>query len=464
MSGRYDPDLEPVTAPEPATLPSGTTARGGRSSVGSPRPSRSSRGRALKVAVSRSSSSGIFLAVGGYALIWGWRFAVGFVLLILVHELGHYVEAKRARGSTRSCRSSSRSSARTSRCGTAVRPVAERARVGRRAGRRRDRRARLPRLRRTPYDSDLLRALAYAGFFLNLINLVPIGFLDGGHILRSWRVLRAGGGRASPAEARRLAGVVARLLVALAAALVVGMVARTSRRIGCEHRDRARPAAAAAAAHGTLASDVVADRVRVPRGLPEGRSGSTGRPSRSSARRACGEGSATYTAARETARLFAEAGFAVVTGGGPGVMEAANRGARRPAGSRSVSTSCSRTSRALNPYCDIALTFKHFYARKTMFVKAAEGFVIFPGGFGTLDELFEVLTLIQTGKIGSFPVVLFDTGYWAPMLDWIRGEMLEDGLVSPADLELVHVTDDPAEAVDSDRRTMIDARVAEGSA
>ena len=102
----------------------------------------------------------------------------------------------------------------------------------------------------------------------------------------------------------------------------------------------------------------------------------------------------------------------------------------------------------LNAYCDLSMTFKHFYARKTMFVKAAEGFVIFPGGFGTLDELFESLTLIQTGKIGMFPVVLFDRAYWAPMLDWIRSTMLESGLVSAADLELLYATDDPAEAVD----------------
>ena len=117
---------------------------------------------------------------------------------------------------------------------------------------------------------------------------------------------------------------------------------------------------------------------------------------------------------------------------------------------------------SLNPYCDLGLTFKHFYARKTMFVKAAEGFVIFPGGFGTLDELFESLTLIQTGKIGTFPVVLFDTDYWTEMLDWVRGEMLADGLVSQADLELLYLTDDPAEAVDSVVR-MIKDRREEGS-
>ena len=128
-------------------------------------------------------------------------------------------------------------------------------------------------------------------------------------------------------------------------------------------------------------------------------------------------------------------------------MEAANRGAQE-AGGLSVGFNIALPHEQVgNPYCDISLTFKHFYARKTMFVKAAEGFVIFPGGFGTLDELFESLTLIQTGKIGTFPVVLFDADYWAEMLDWVRSETLEDGLISVADLALLHVTDDPAEAV-----------------
>ena len=116
----------------------------------------------------------------------------------------------------------------------------------------------------------------------------------------------------------------------------------------------------------------------------------------------------------------------------------------------------------LNAYCDIGLTFEHFYARKTMFVKASEGFVIFPGGFGTMDELFEALTLIQTGKIGSFPVVLVDSGYWAEMLDWVRGEMLADGLVSEEDLALLRLTDEPSEAVEW-IVTMIGQRGQEGS-
>ena len=176
-----------------------------------------------------------------------------------------------------------------------------------------------------------------------------------------------------------------------------------------------------------------------------------------------GESAAPYRSARETGALFADDGFAVVTGGGPGVMEAANRGCQE-AGGLSVGFNIELAhEQGLNAYCDIAMTFKHFYARKTMFVKAAEGFVIFPGGFGTLDELFESLTLIQTAKIGGFPVVLFDTSYWSPMLDWIRTRMFEDGLVSAADLDLVHVTDLPAEAVEC-VVSRYDARLAEGSA
>lgn len=174
------------------------------------------------------------------------------------------------------------------------------------------------------------------------------------------------------------------------------------------------------------------------------------------------EGSPTYESARETARLFAKAGLAVVTGGGPGTMEAANRGAKEGGGLSVGFNIMLPHEQGLNPYCDISRTFKHFYVRKVMFVKAAEGFVIFPGGFGTMDELYESLTLIQTGKIGTFPVVLFDSDYWGEMLDWVRGEMLADGLVSPGDLELLHLTDEPEEAVQRIVE-MIDARAAEGS-
>ncbi len=154
-----------------------------------------------------------------------------------------------------------------------------------------------------------------------------------------------------------------------------------------------------------------------------------------------------YAAARTVGRLFAEAGWAVVTGGGPGIMEAANRGAQ-DAGGLSVGFNIELAhEQGPNPYLDISLTFNHFYARKTMFVKAAEGFVIFPGGFGTLDELFESLTLIQTGKVLHFPVVLFDRDYWDGLAGWTRERVLAEGKVSPDDLELLHQSDDPFEAV-----------------
>ena len=159
------------------------------------------------------------------------------------------------------------------------------------------------------------------------------------------------------------------------------------------------------------------------------------------------EGSFAYDAAYEAGRLFGDAGWAVVTGGGPGVMEAANRGCRE-GGGLSVGFNIELAhEQGLNPYCDVSLTFHHFYARKTMFVKAAEGFVVFPGGFGTADELFESLTLIQTGKVLHFPVVLFDSAYWSPLLDWVRGRSLTEGMVDEGDLELLTVTDEPAAAV-----------------
>jgi uncharacterized protein (TIGR00730 family) len=159
------------------------------------------------------------------------------------------------------------------------------------------------------------------------------------------------------------------------------------------------------------------------------------------------EGSLPYEEARTTARLFGEAGWAVITGGGPGVMEAANRGCK-DGGGLSVGFNIELPhEQGANPYLDISMTFHHFYARKTMFVKPAQGFVVFPGGFGTADELFESLTLIQTGTVLNFPVVLFDSAFWSPLLDWVRERLLPLGMVSPGDLELLTVTDSPQEAL-----------------
>jgi hypothetical protein len=153
--------------------------------------------------------------------------------------------------------------------------------------------------------------------------------------------------------------------------------------------------------------------------------------------------------ARVTARLFAEAGWAVVTGGGPGVMEAANHGCRE-GGGLSVGFGIELPNeQRLNDYIDLGLVFDHFYARKTMFVKAAEGFCVFPGGFGTADELFESLTLIQTDKVLHFPVVLLGESYWTPLLEWVRRSALADGMVSAQDLALLTLTDDPHVAVET---------------
>ena len=161
-----------------------------------------------------------------------------------------------------------------------------------------------------------------------------------------------------------------------------------------------------------------------------------------------GEGHPSYDAARAIGRRFAERGWAVITGGGPGLMEAGNRGAQE-GGGLSVGFNIELPhEQDTNPYLDISYTFEHFYARKVCFVKPAEGFVILPGGFGTLDELFEALTLIQTGKVLHFPIVLFDTEHWAGMLDWIRKEVLEDRLISAGDVDLLSVTDDIEEAVE----------------
>ena len=224
MSTEDDRRYEPVTAPEPATLPS-EHQRDTRSLLGKLlAPLVVLVGVVLKFGVFILKFFGVFLAVGGYALIWGWRFGVGFVLLILAHELGHYIEARRAGLSPqlpvfipfvgayvalRNMRFDPWVNARVSLAGPVAGGIAAAGCL----------------VAAVALDSDLMRALAYAGFLLNLINLAPIAFLDGAHVLRSWRVLRAGGGRTDPDAARRLAALVAAASLVTIAALVLGMLA-----------------------------------------------------------------------------------------------------------------------------------------------------------------------------------------------------------------------------------------------
>jgi uncharacterized protein (TIGR00730 family) len=154
-----------------------------------------------------------------------------------------------------------------------------------------------------------------------------------------------------------------------------------------------------------------------------------------------------YQAARETAGLLAKAGFSVITGGGPGIMEAANRGAFE-AGGTSVGCNIELPhEQKSNDYLTLSLKFKYFFVRKMMFVKYSDAFIIFPGGFGTLDELFESLTLIQTHKIHNFPVVLYSSEYWKGMLDWLKGPMLTEGKIIEEDFRRLHAADSPSEIV-----------------
>ncbi|WP_249523412.1 LOG family protein [Modestobacter marinus] len=157
--------------------------------------------------------------------------------------------------------------------------------------------------------------------------------------------------------------------------------------------------------------------------------------------------SAYYATGEQLGAALADAGYAVITGGGPGAMEAANKGAC-DAGGTSVGLGIELPfEQELNEWVDVGVLFRYFFVRKTMFVKYAQAFVILPGGFGTLDELFEALTLVQTRKVTRFPVILFGSEYWAGLVDWIRQTMVAQGTVSPGDLDLLHATDDVAEAV-----------------
>ena len=155
-----------------------------------------------------------------------------------------------------------------------------------------------------------------------------------------------------------------------------------------------------------------------------------------------------YAKVVETTKLLAQKGFGIITGGGGGVMEAANKGAREVGG---CSVGCNIElpyEQQLNQYVDIPVKFHYFFVRKMMFVKYAEAFIIFPGGFGTLDELFEAMTLIQTKKIANFPIILFDSNYWKGLIDWIKDKMLKDGKISENDINIFRMSDDPQEVAD----------------
>ncbi|MEW1838268.1 TIGR00730 family Rossman fold protein [Nonomuraea angiospora] len=169
------------------------------------------------------------------------------------------------------------------------------------------------------------------------------------------------------------------------------------------------------------------------------------------------DGTPEYRQGRELGQALAEAGYAVITGGGPGVMEAANRGASEVDGAMSVGLGIELPfEQRMNDYVDLGIEFRYFFVRKTMFVKYSCGFIALPGGFGTLDELFEALTLVQTHKVTSFPVVLMGSEFWGGLLDWIKGTLLGTGKIAPQDLDLITVTDDVNEAV----RIIVDADMA----
>ncbi|MGN9840894.1 TIGR00730 family Rossman fold protein [Nonomuraea sp. H19] len=169
------------------------------------------------------------------------------------------------------------------------------------------------------------------------------------------------------------------------------------------------------------------------------------------------EGSPDYEMGQALGRALAQAGYAVITGGGPGVMEAANRGANDVDGAVSVGLGIELPfEQRMNDYIDLGIEFRYFFVRKTMFVKYSCGFITLPGGFGTLDELFEALTLVQTGKVTAFPVVLMGTEFWGGLLEWIKSTLLGTGKIAAQDLDLISVTDDVDEAV----RIIVDADLA----
>ena len=156
-----------------------------------------------------------------------------------------------------------------------------------------------------------------------------------------------------------------------------------------------------------------------------------------------------YMLTEEIARNLSDAGFSVISGGGPGIMEAANKGAyfgKSPSVGLNIQLPHEQSA---NPYQDISQTFQHFFARKVMFVKFAAAYVVMPGGFGTLDELFEALTLVQTGKIAPIPIVLVGSGFWSGLADWVKSTLVGEGMISPEDIGLIHILDRPEEVVDA---------------
>ena len=375
----------------------------------------------------------VFVAVGGYALIWGWRFAVGLVLLIFIHEMGHFLEAHREGlkpswpvfvpflgAYVKHTRGNPWQTTRVAIAGPALGGVAALAcyLVGRADGFEPARRARLLRLHPQPLqpaaDRHPRRRFDLAVDPLALARGRPREGDRLGRPLRWHRCpARARGLRRVPASAPTLMDD--RRLLDSREALTAEAIAKIEQEFREGFELVARIDGPAVAIFGSARAH---------------------------------ERDPAYAAARAIAGIFAERGWAVITGGGPGVMEAANRGAQE-AGGLSVGLGIELPhEQAFNPYVELGYTFDHFYARKVCFVKPSEGFVVLPGGFGTLDELFEALTLIQTSKVQLFPVVLVGSAYWDGLVDWLRATLLPAGTVSSDDLDLVRVTDDPAEAAE----------------
>ena len=396
----------------------------------------------------------MLVSIGGYALLWGWQFGVGFVALIFCHEMGHVLEARRqglpvtaplfipflgAMITMKEMPHNAWREAQVALAGPLVGSLAAAACWGIGAY----------------TDSNFWRALAFAGFFINLFNLIPIVPLDGGRAVAALHPLRLGarargarGARLLPAEPVPRPDPVprrARGLAALAqpprrgdAGVLPGEAGPASRRRGRlprpRRRARARDGRDPGAALSVEEHHLDAIRDEFLRGFEAVER--IDRPAVTffgSAR--AKEGSVAYDGARDVGRLFAEKGFAVVTGGGPGVMEAGNRGCKE-GGGLSVGFNIELPhEQGTNPYLDISLALQALLRAQDDVREGGEGFVIFPGGFGTLDELFESLTLIQTGTIAALPDRPLRRHYWQELLRWTQEELLAHGMISAEDLD-----------------------------